>query len=32
MINNHEIHPDLIKLLSKFIDKEEVFRVGLRKK
>ena len=32
MINGHEIHPDLIKLLSKFIDKEEVFRVGLRKK
>ena len=32
MINNREIHPDLIKLLSKFIGKEEIFRVGLRKK
>jgi len=31
-INRHEIHPDLIKLLSKFIDKEEIFRVSLRKK
>lgn len=32
MINNREIHPDLIKLLSKFISKEELFRVSIRKK
>src|SRR3989338_1622986 len=32
MINNMEIHPDLIKLLSKFIEKGEFFRISLRKK
>ena len=32
MINNGEIHEDLIKLLDKFVNKQEIARVGLRKK
>ena len=32
MINNGEIHSDMVNLLNKFIDKQELFRVSLRKK
>ena len=32
MINNGEIHEDLMKLLDKFVNKQEIVRVGLRKK
>ncbi len=31
MINNEEIHEELIKLLDRFIDRQELFRVSLRK-
>src|SRR3989338_11036412 len=32
MINNGEIHEDLMRLLGKFVNKQEIVRVGLRKK
>jgi putative RecB family exonuclease len=32
MINNGDIHPDLLKLMDKFIDKSEIVRVSLKKK
>lgn len=32
MINKRELHDDLMKLLDKFIHKEELFRVSLKKK
>lgn len=32
MINNKELHPDLLKLIKKFITEEEIARVSLRRK